>query len=70
MLLDEELEMALTKTFGSANWVQLVPLKFQRPASPTTQTSVAEIASTALVATLPVIWVVGAVHAVPLNCRT
>ena len=47
-------------------WVQNVPSKFQRPSLPTTQTSVAEIASTATAS-----GVFGStLHVVPLNCRT
>ena len=59
----------------AANWpstvatpVQLVPLKFQMADPPTTQTSVAEIASTAL-SGMPVGRFVSWLHVVPLNCR-
>ncbi len=71
ILLDEEPEMASKGGIRQwTTWVQLVPLKFQMPAPPTTQTSVAEIASTALVASLPAIVLASALHVVPLNCRS
>ena len=52
--------------FEKAAWDQVVPLKFQMLPLPTTQTSVAEIASTATAS-----GVFGStLHVVPLNCRT
>ena len=57
ILLDAVPEMAAKVfavfPFEKAAWDQVVPLKFQMPPLPTTQTSVAEIASTAIVASLP-----------------
>src|SRR5271165_2097594 len=52
-----------------ATSVQFVPLKFQILPPPTVQTSVAEIASTAVTA-MPVGRFGSDVHVVPLNCRT
>ena len=68
-LLDAVPEMAskslVVSPLEKAAWVQIVPSKFQMPMPPTTQTSVAEIASTATASCL--FW--STLHVVPLNCR-
>jgi len=70
MFSAEEPEIATRSAFGESTFDQVVPLKFQMPDPPVTQTSVAEMASTAPVASLPTICVVGVLHVLPFHCRS